>query len=190
VSADELVDRLFGSWAAGYARGESPDPLPYLEQAGSSADDLAALMDGFLQLVPRDAPSEETLVLARAWVSGESPLVALRVSRGVRRDDVVDAVMREFELAPAGRPKVRRYYHELEAGLLDPTGVDRRVLDLVAHMLRATRDAILAWRPRSLAASPAFRASGGGAPAPSPPAPAAAAHEDEVDRLFRSAAAR
>ena len=32
--------------------------------------------------------------------------------------------MNEFELAPERRAKVKRYYHELESGLLDPAGLD------------------------------------------------------------------
>ena len=121
-------------------------------------------MDGFLQLAPRGAPTEETLLLARAWVRGASPLVELRASRGVRRDQIVDAVMGEFELAPGRRDKVKRYYHELESGLLDPAGLDRRLVDLLARTLRATRDAILVWRPRPAPAAPAYRTAPGQEP--------------------------
>ena len=142
-------------------------------------------MDAFLQMAPVGEPSEETLLLARAWVRGASPLVELRVSHGVRRDAVVDAVMREFELDPRRREKVKRYYHELESGLIEPRGLDRRLVDLLAQTLRATRDAILAWRPRPVAAAPAFRAAGGQELAPDValPSPSLAA-PDEVDRLF------
>ncbi|MEO9176543.1 MAG: hypothetical protein ABI317_13595, partial [Gaiellales bacterium] len=172
------------------ARGEQPDPLGYLDRAGSQADALAELMDAFLVLVPASAPSEETLLLARAWVSGASPLVELRASRGVRREQVVDAVMGEFQLAPERREKVKRYYHELESGLLEPAGLDRRLVDLLAHTLRATRDAILTWRPRPIEAAPAYRTAEGQAllDAPAP----VSSHDvmDEVDRLFLGDAAR
>ena len=190
MRADVLVSQLFDEWAASYARGENPDPLAYLERAGMHAEDLSRLMDGFLRLAPRNEPDEETLVLAQAWVSGASPLVELRASRGVRRDDVVEAVMNEFKLAPEGRAKVKRYYHELESGLLDPAGLDRRLADLLARTLRSTRDAILAWRPRTLAADPAYRASDvqyrplARAPSQADESP------DEVDRLFRSGSHR
>ena len=159
MRADVLVGQLFDEWAASYARGENPDPLSYLERAGLHADDLSRLMDGFLRLAPRNEPSEETLVLARAWISGASPLVELRASRGVRREEVVEAVMKEFKLDPERRAKVKRYYHELESGLLDPAGLDQRLADLLARTLRSTRDAIVSWRPRPLAAGPAYRVS-------------------------------
>jgi hypothetical protein len=190
VPADTVINQLFDEWAARYARGESPDPLAYLERAGAHADDLARLMDGFLQLAPRNAPSDETLLLARAWVSGASPLVELRVSRGVRREQVVDAVMGEFELAAGRRDKVKRYYHELESGLLDPAGLDDRLVDLLARTLRATRDAILAWRPRAIPAAPAYRTAAWQEPRATPSPAVGGASLDEVDRLFRSRADR
>ena len=183
---DVLIEQLFDEWAASYSRGESPDPLQYLERAGVHADDLSTLMDGFLRLAPRHEPAEETLVLARAWVSGASPLVALRASRGIRRDEVVEAVMSEFKLAPERKTKVKRYYHELESGLLDPAGLDSRLADLIARMLRSTRDAILAWRPRPLTPAPAFRASKNQFALEALAPQAAEGAQDEVDALFLS----
>jgi hypothetical protein len=190
VRADAVVDRLFDEWAASFVRGESPDALAYLERAGNHADDLAALMDGFLQLAPRGAPSEETLLLARAWVRGASPLVELRASRGIHRDEVVDAVMGEFELAPERRDKVKGYYHELESGLLDPAGLDRRLVDLLARTLRATRDAILTWRARPIPAAPSFRTATWQEPHAAQASMEVPGVPDEVDRLFGSGVAR
>lgn len=185
MQADDPLFDLFDEWAASLARGERPDPIAFLERAGEGVDQLADLMDAFLQIAPRGEPTAETLLLARAWVAGSSPLVELRASHGVRRDDVVQAVVEEFRIAPDRREKVRRYYHELEAGLLDPTSLDGRLVDVIARTLSASRAAVVGLRPRSIAASPAFRAAGGqvqaepllNAPAPEPP--------DEVDRLFR-----
>ena len=178
---------LFDEWAASYARGENPDPLAYLERAGGQADELGRLMDGFLRAVPRAEPDAETVALARAWVSGASPLVELRASRGLKRDDVVDAVMSEFELAPDRRAKVKRYYHELESGLLDPSGLDRRLAELLARTLRSTVTVVLAWRPRPLTASPAYRADEGVAALQARMVPNATNGQDEVDALFHSA---
>lgn len=94
--------------------------------------------------------------------------------------------MREFKLAPEGRGKVKRYYHELESGLLDPTGLDRRLAGLLAITPRFTREAIFTWRPRPITAAPALRGQKGqfaaAISAASPPKQA----EDEVDALFRS----
>ena len=186
MRADVLVNQLFDEWAARYARGENPDPREYLERAGMHADDLSTLMEGYLRATPRNEPSEETLMLARAWFSGASPLVELRASRGVRRDEVVAAVMDEFELAPERRAKVKRLYHELESGLLDPAGLDSRLADVLARTLRSTRDAILAWRPRPLTADPAYRVSETHYRVEAIPTAAADESEDEVDALFRS----
>ena len=186
MRADALVNQLFDEWAASYARGVNPDPLPYLQRAGAHAADLSMLMDCFLRAAPRAEPGAETIALTHAWISGASPLVELRASRGITRDSVVDAVMIEFKLAPAGRSKVKRYYHELESGLLDPSGLDRRLADLLARTLRSSREVILTWRPRPISAAPAFRAS---AAQVAPHASMGAADDqqpDEVDSLFRS----
>jgi hypothetical protein len=186
VRPDVLVNQLFDEWAASYGRGENPDPLSFLERAGAHADDLSGLMDGFLRIAPRNQPAEETLLLARAWISGASPLVELRASRGVRREEVVEAVMNEFKLAPERRAKVKRYYHELESGLLDPAGLDARLADLLARTLRSTRDAILAWRPRALTPAPAFRATEGQYMLAVPTPSEADEPQDEVEALFLS----
>ena len=184
MRADALVNQLFDEWAASYGRGENPDPLTYLERAGMHADELSELMDGFLRLAPRSQPAEETLLLARAWISGASPLVELRASRGVRREEVVEAVMSEFELAPERRAKVKRRYHELESGLLDPAGLDLRLADLLARTLRSTREALLAWRPRRLTADPAYRVSESRYALDALPLSEPAESPDEVDDLF------
>jgi hypothetical protein len=185
VQADGPVFELFDEWAASLARGERPDPAAFLDRAGDKADELADLMDAFLQAAPRGEPTDETLLLARAWIAGSSPLVELRASRGVRRDDVIDAVVEEFAIAPDRREKVRRYYHELESGLLDPTGLDRRMVDVIARTLSSSRAAIVGLRPRAIAASPAFRAAAGHAPAETHSYAPAPEPPDEVDRLFR-----
>ena len=187
MGAELLVGGLFDEWAASYARGENPDPLPYLEQAGAQADELARLMDGFLRAVPPAEPDAETVALARAWISGASPLVELRASRGIKRDDVVDAVMSAFKLGPERRAKVKRYYHELESGRLDPSGLDLRLADVLARTLRSTRAVILAWRPRPLTAAPAYRAAERGSALKAPMVANAGQGQDEVDALFRSA---
>ena len=94
--------------------------------------------------------------------------------------------MKEFELDPERRAKVKRYYHELESGLLDPAGLDERLADLLARTLRSTRDAILAWRPRPLAAGPAYRVSEARYRLEALPPPEVDESPDEVDKLFHS----
>ena len=168
------VSELFDDWAARLARGESPDPLDYLDRAADRRDELARLMDAYLQAAPRHEPNAETVVLARAWVAGASPLAELRVRRGLRRDDVVEAIVGEFELPAAKRGVVKRYYHELEAGLLDPAGLSGPLLGLLERVLGAAGETILAWRARPLEALPAFRSA-------DPAGPVNPAHEQVED---------
>jgi hypothetical protein len=157
VQADELISELFDDWAARYARGESPDPRSYLERAGDEREALALLMERFLQAAPRAAPREEDVELMRAWMRGDSPLAELRARRGLRRDDLVDAILGCFALRPGQRPAVKEYYHRLESGLIDPAGLSSRLRDLIAERLGVGADVIAAWRPRRIAASAAYR---------------------------------
>jgi len=153
------VTRLFDEWAAALARGEQPDPRPIIAKAGAGAAELAALMERFLRARPRAEPDPDRLERVRAWIAHEAPLVQLRTRRGVRRDEVVDAVMAEFELAAHKRPIVKRYYHRLESGQIDPARISRRLLVLLARVLDAPAAAIATWRPRPLEVSPAFRSA-------------------------------
>ena len=187
--ADEAM-ALFEEYAARFARGEHPDLREYLGRAGDGADELARLVDAFLIRAPAPEPDEDAVALMRAWAAGEPPLLALRVRRGLRREAVVDALVRALGLSPEKRAKVAGYYHELEAGLLDPARVSRHVFEALAETLRARAGDLQAWRAR--APEPA---AGAFLRAPEPvtaqlAAPAPAGPEeawDEVDELFRGA---
>jgi hypothetical protein len=183
----EDVFTLFDDYAARFARGEAPDLRGYLTRAGEGAGELGRLVDAFLARASPPAPDEDRVALARAWVEGQPPLLELRTRRGLRRDAVVDALVQLLGLDPMKREKVKRYYHELESGLLEPRGVDRRVWEALAEALKAQVADLVAWRPRP-AELPAvyFRATelaaaaAGAASAPTDEA------EDEIDRLFRA----
>jgi hypothetical protein len=182
----EDVFTLFDDYAARFARGEAPDLRGYLTRAGESAGELGRLVDAFLARASPPEPDEERVALARAWVEGQPPLLELRTRRGLRRDAVVDALVKLLGLDPTKRAKVKRYYHELESGLLEARGVDRRVWEALAETLRAQAADLVAWRPRpleplgevylrradTLAEFTLFTAR------PEEP-------EDEIDRLFR-----
>ena len=188
------VSALFDEYAAAFARGEEPDLREYLARAGDGADELARLVEAFVATAPAAEPSEERVALTRAWAEGQSPLLEARTRRGVRREEVVEAILRPVRHRRAKRQKVAGYYHELEAGLLDPLRVDRSVWDLLAELLRSSVND-LRRRPRLSPPPPrmavAYRRSAPTAALEglaSPAAPAAAqAPEppDEVDRLFR-----
>ena len=152
------------------------------------------MMERYLRASRPSAALEETVDLVRAWAAGEPPLVALRARRGVKGDTLVDAVMRAFRLPEEKRAKVKRYYHELEAGLLDPRRLKQELVDVLAEALRTRPAQLFLMRPRPLQVEPSvmFRA---------PEAPAAAMDRivvsraeppanDEVDRLFGVAAER
>jgi hypothetical protein len=176
---------LFDEYTVRFARGERPDVEEYLDRAGGGADELARLVDGYLQtIVPRE-PSEETIALVHAWARGESPLGELRSRRGLRRSDVVDALVTRLDLDAARSDKVARYLHELEAGLLDTARVSRRVYEVIAGLVGARASDLVALRPRPLGTQEAFLRADETAAAAAPPWPESAADErDEIDELF------
>jgi hypothetical protein len=177
---------LFDEYAAAYARGERPQAREYLARAGPDADELARLIDEFLQRAPAAEPDEETRTIAAALVEGHPPLLEFRVQRGLRRDQVVNELVRMLGLDVNKEPKVANYYHQLEGGLLEPRGVDRRVWDALAKTLKARVDDLVAWRPRPVEAAPAFLRAADAPPAMAPsPAPTSTKVEhDEIDDLF------
>jgi hypothetical protein len=183
----EDVFTLFDDYAARFARGEAPDLRGYLMRAGEGAGELGRLVDAFLARASPPEPDEERVALARAWVAGQPPLLELRTRRGLRRDAVVDGLVQLLGLDPTKRAKVKRYYHELESGLLEPRGVDRRVWEALAETLKAQLGDLVAWRPRPAQAATVYLRASEALSAP-PPQPAVAEEpEDEIDRLFRSA---
>jgi hypothetical protein len=184
-SVPELFE-LFDEYAAAYARGERPQARAYLDRAGAQADELAALIDEFLRRSPAAEPDKETITIVGALVEGHPPLLELRVERGLRREQVVDALVRLLGLDVKKEQKVAGYYHQLEGGLLEPRGVDRRVWDALAQTFKTRVEDLVAWRPPSADAAPAYlRASGVTAATAPPPSPAATKGErDEIDELF------
>jgi len=179
---------LFEEYVGRYAAGERPDLRAYLDRAGDDRDELARLASGFLQWADAPEPDEDAVAIMQAWIDGEAPLVALRVRRGIRREQVVAWVMERFGLAADAREKVALRYHELETGQLDARRADPALLESLAELLRARVADVIGWRPRPIAAEAAyFRADTELAqfmPAPSEAAAVEPAQPDEVDRLF------
>lgn len=183
----EEVELLLEDYAARFARGEGPDVREYLARAGAGRDELATLIDAFLaHAAPRD-PDAETIESVRAWMSGKEPLLALRTRRRLRVDEVVTALMSALGLDDAKRAKVKRYYQQLETGLLEPGRVDGRVYEALSRVLRAKVAELAALRPTPLQTRAAyFRAEPPLADVVSSPA-AEPEEPDEVDALFRGA---
>ena len=180
---------LFDEYASAYARGERPEAREYLERAGEDGDKVARLIDGFLQAAPAPAPGPEVVELFEGWLAGDSPLLRLRVARGMTRDRAVEELVDRLGLDRKKWAKVKRYYHQLEDGLLDFDRVDRRVFAALADALQARASDLSSWRPRPLSVE--MSAAYGpqewvaldviAAPAP---ASKAAEDYDEVDALF------
>ena len=190
----EDVLTLLEEYAARFRGGEEPDVREYLARAGDGADRLASLIDGFLARAVPPAPSEERVLMLRAWLEGGAPLLELRVERGLTRDAVVSELLERLGLDPAKRARVTAYFHRLETGLLDPRPVDRRVFTALAAALRARVADLLAWQSRpapGAAAAPGalFRAAPDAALPDAAPTDVRFSLEpqpepDEVDRLF------
>jgi hypothetical protein len=185
------VFSLFDDYAARFARGERPELRAYLARAGAGADELAQLIDGYLVRASPPRPSEDAVALTTAALQGRSPLTEARERRGLKRDDVVDALIAALGLDRAKRKKVARYYEELETGARDPRRVDRRVYEAIARTLRASVPDLVGWRtfpevaaPAAAAAAPAmtFEATFTARVLRSRPEP-----PDEIDRLFGNA---
>jgi hypothetical protein len=184
------VTQLFDEYASAYARGERPHADDFLRRAGSAADELARMIDRFLAGAPRPPADESSVTVVEAWSAGEPPLVALRAHRGVRVDEVVDAIVDEAGVAPSKRAKVKRYYQELEGGLLDPAGVSARVWSVVKRLLGSDAERAAAWRGPATpitAAAAFFRADIAPlAHGVHEPVASASEEADEVDELFRA----
>lgn len=179
----DLVLTLFEEYVASLERGEPPDLRAYLERAGDGAEELASLVDVWLQVAPVPEPDEEAVALAAAWIAGEPPLLELRRRRALTRERVVTFLVDRFGLDPAKRAKVDRYYHEVETGQLAPSPRIREAL--AALFDRALPDVRV--RPLEVAPAPAYHRAPV-APSMAPPDAAAVAPTepwDEVDELFR-----
>jgi hypothetical protein len=181
------VEQLFDEYALRFRRGEAPDLREYLQRAGQDADALAALVDRFLQAAP--APEADAAVVARmqAWIEAESPLHRARLAQGRRRAEVVAALVKLLGLDPAKEPKVARYYHELESGLLEVKRVDARVWEALAQTLRAPAQGLRAWGPPAApTVVPAYyRLAESGEIVRAEMPPPIPEEPDEIDLLFR-----
>jgi signal transduction histidine kinase len=194
------VELLYDEFAARHARGEHPDAREYLERAGERRDELARLLDGFLAAAPVQPPGEETLALFASLLPdslpGETatpPLLAERVRRGWRRDEIVDWIRERFGIGEEKQEKVARYWHELETGLLPVSGVSARLREALSERFGEALQAAVAWKPPELDADAAFRRTQAASPQilarmsmPAPAAPEAPVvpERDEVDELF------
>jgi hypothetical protein len=182
----ERIDELFAEYAAAYARGERPAAEDYLARAGKGADELARLMDSVLRSAPAPRADTGTEAHYEAWRAHDSPLQRARVSKGIRRDAVVDAIVARFSLDPKKKDKVKGYYHLLEVGLLPPEEVNPGALEAIAQAVGARVSDLFGWRRPAMKFDHAvFARAVSDVPLAAPPAPEPPREpEDEIDRLF------
>lgn len=182
VGLEMLLDEL----ARRHARGEPLDVAGLLERAGDRADELAPKIEAFLSRAPRSGPSDASVAFVRSL--DDPPILRARVAKRLRVDDVVDAIVRACDLRPESRSKVRRYYQQLEGGVLDPAPVAPSVWDAITTLLGLSRASLAAprldvgaapapmYRADKLFEPSALQAPSAHAPEPDP--------SDEVDVLF------
>jgi hypothetical protein len=184
---DRPVDLLFGEYADAFARGERPRAAEYLSRAGDDGDELAGMIDRFLRAAPRREATVEDSVRLVGWLQSDPPLVELRRRRGVKREEVVEGLLRAHGLKPASRERMRDAYHELETGQLDPAGVAPSVWSALADILKANVRDLAGWRLPPAAPSPTyFRANEMSLERRLVIRHDSDAAGDEIDRLFRA----
>jgi hypothetical protein len=129
-------------------------------------------------------PDEQAVQLFEAWQAGESPLLRLRTARGLTRDAVVAALVRTLGLDERKKEKVKRYYHDLESGLLEPERVDRRVWNVLAETLGAPVADLVGWWPRRQEFPAAAFARSARPMMAAMRVPESRDAQDDIDRLF------
>jgi hypothetical protein len=170
------VERLRERFVAEFEAGRQPDPREYLAQLeGEHQRELEVLLDAYLERAPRRpfdsaafaaSPARalaDDLEQALGGRSGAWPVVLPRLRQAARlkRADLVHRLAEALGVADR-EPKVERYYHAMEQGLLEPSGVSDRVLDALAALVGTSRERL---REAAAALTP-----GGTAPAaPHPP---------------------
>jgi len=180
----ELARELFAEFANAYARGERPEAQAFLERARGERDELARLIERFLQGVPAPDAGPEDAALLAAWLGTEPPLLELRRRQGLRVDEVVNRLGAALGIDAKRQPRLKWQYQRLEGGTLDPARVAARVWQALAEIFAApARDLAGPWR-----AAPATRAAFLRAePATSaaiPPTSGDPDPDDEIDALF------
>ncbi len=201
------IEQLLGEFIDAWNAGRRPDVGAYLERAPEGdRDELAAQLDGWLQIAPTPAYDDATrrAIAAEpalraaldAAAAMRSPLSVrlptLRERAGLAVRDVARRLVSVFDLDDEQR--ATEYLERIERDELDTSRVSRRVLDALAAILGADRDQ-LAPGPAALAGGQAFfraeedagqwiaediDALSRAALAPAP----ASAPMDELDRLF------
>ena len=180
---EQLLDEFVGRWT----RGEPLAVDELLVRAGPEADELAVLIDRFLERAPRREPTADALAFVRSL--DDPPLLRARQALGLKLDDLAAALVETLGLGEKAREKVRRYYQELELGQLEPAGVAASVWDALSGLLGRDARGLAGSLPAAMSALAMYREANFD---PEIPADALTmsltvrpeSEPDEVDRLF------
>jgi len=139
-----ILERFERDWAAG-RRPKVEDALAAVDDAQREA--LRVALVELLARLPVPAYTRDTLatlhaepgVAAAASLASPSDVASaslhgLRLEAQIRRDDIVEKLIQRLSLPP-DRPKIRRYLHDLETGLLDPGHVAARLVEALASIM-------------------------------------------------------
>ncbi len=179
-TSEQLFDEFVGCWT----RGEPLAVDELLVRAGPQADELASLIDRFLERAPRREPTAAALAFVRSL--DEPSLLRARQERKLKLDDLVAGLVEKLALPERARAKVRRYYQDLELGQLDPAGVVASVWDALTGLLGRDARGLAGVPPTAISAPAMYRAADFGTAvidATALPTPSRT-ESDEVDRLF------
>ena len=184
VTVEQLLEEFVVRWT----RDEPLAVDELLVRAGPEADELAGLIDRFLERAPRREPTADALAYVRAL--DDPPLLRARQALGLKLDDLAASLVSRLGLGESARPKVRRYYQQLELGQLDASGVAASVWDALTGLLGRDARRLAVFQPAAPAAQAMYRAVTAdydmpmGAAAPAAKVQADEPEPDEVDRLF------
>jgi hypothetical protein len=181
LTVQQLLEEFVGRWT----RDEPLAVDELLVRAGPQADELAGLIDRFLERAPRREPTPEALAYVRAL--DDPPMLRARQALGLKLDDLTTALVSRLGLGDWALPKVRRYYQQLELGQLDAGGVTASVWDALSGLLGRDARRLAEFEPAAPTAEAMFRVASADYDMPLAEYAAAAKAEpelDEVDRLF------
>lgn len=204
------IDRLLSEFIDAWNAGARPSARDYIDRAdkGAERSELSAQISGFLDIAPTPPYDEATMrqlreesavvaaavVFAQAGSMWPSLLPRWRKRAGLTIDELAESLLSLAGIGSADRAKAAQYVNAMEGGELDSARTSRRVLDLIAQILRVEPgDLRRAGEPAGSAAAPVFRADSSvdhdaakrlDVLADALVAPASTGDWDEVDELF------
>lgn len=138
------IDDLVAEYRRAYVAGERPEVRDFIEQADEPhREELGRRIRLVLAEEDPPDPAPETLLMVQAMLRGQPPLLELRTSKGMTRDEVVTKLRGELGLEATSEPRVAVYYHELESGQLPLAGIRDRVFEAVAKVMGVARASLM-----------------------------------------------